>query len=117
MDMGAGQQGSLPAEGCVSQWQPHPCGPGEHRERGPRQLGPVGEGPVSRPMFQASRQHRVQALAVPAGSWPHSTRPTLWSQTHSSASLGLFPHCIHGSENKEPEMWSSAQSTFRQSST
>lgn len=32
---GAGQLGSLPADGCVSWWQPHPCGPGKHRERGP----------------------------------------------------------------------------------
>ena len=47
--------------------------------------------PGDRPGAQGTVQG-VQALAVPAGPWPHSTRPALWSQTHSSASLGLsFP--------------------------
>ena len=122
---GAGQQRSLPAAGCVSRWQPHPCGPGEHKKRGPRQLGPAGEGPVSRPVFQARRQAWSPGDSTgSAGSgcpfWPlaplHPPRSVV-SDSFLSLPWPQFPHCFHSCENKEPEMWSSAQSTFHQPST
>lgn len=71
---------------------------------------------MSRPMFQARRQAWCPGDSTgSAGSSCHCWLLAPLHPPHSVVSNSFlilpgtqFPHCFHGGENKEPEMWSSA---------